>query len=408
MFKRFIDQFSSTELRACLALLAVLVAMTLVPPAAFRYHPREDTPLKKIFRTVQKRGLNRDAAAQQTAGYYEGLLDGAAGVAGVGGAGGRGWFDWQFWFGERGKPDIPETEVQQASPGYLRYALPPNLNVPDLDEKRRIVTNSHGMPDQEYAVSKPDEVWRIGLIGDSVTQGIGTTFGNSYEARLERRFNDAFAGRNGGSYEILNFAVRGYQITQFVDVGLNRVPAFDPDVYVVGLTVRSVYRSWADHLASLVRNRIDLKYDFLREIVRDAKVGPNMTEALINARLAPYRVRVMRWALQELQAQARRDGVPLVALLLPVADDAELQIEEFDAVKTALAELSIPTVDLLDTFVDLDDLDGVRVSSGNRHPNDEGHRMLFEALLRKLERDDRLLTAFTGAPHRTARSAVAQ
>ena len=395
MFERLFDP-AHRERQICVVMLAVLLALTLVPPAFFRYHPREDTALKKVFRTVQKRGLNRDAAAQQTAGYYEGLLDGAAGIAGVGGAGGRGWLDWEFWSGQRAARQNPERAQRQERPDYLRYALQPNLDVPDLDEKRRIVTNSHGMPDKEYTVAKPERAWRIGLIGDSVTQGIGTTFGNTYEARLERHLNETFTGGAHGLYEVLNFGVRGYQMTQFVDVGLHTVPRFDPDVYVVGLTVRSVYRSWADHLASLVRNRVDMKYQYLRQLVDEAEIAPNMTEALINARLAPYRLRVMKWALQELQAQARRDGVPLLVLLLPVADDTELQMEEFEGVRTVLAELSIPTLDLLDTFVELDDLDPVRVSSGDRHPNDDGHRMLFEALVRKLEGDEGLLAAFTG------------
>ena len=393
---------ASSEFWASTCILVVLLAMTLVPTSAYRFHPRDDTSAKKLFRTLQKKGLNKAAAAQQTAGYYEGLLDGAVGIAGVGGGGGRGWFDWRFWFAERATLQVAETAVKRDLPGYLRYDLPPNINVPDLDERRRIVTNSMGMADKEYPVESPVKTWRIGLIGDSVSQGIGTEFGNTFEARLEDHLNKEYAGRGYERYEILNFSVRGYQITHFVEVGLHRVPPFSPDAYVVALTVRSVYRSWADHLASLVRNRVDLKYDFLREIVRESGVGPNMTEALINARLAPYRIRVLHWALAELQAQARRDGVPLVVLLVPIADDTELQLEEFSGVKPVLADLSIPTIDLLETFAYLDDLAPVRVSDGNRHPNDNGHKMLFDAILSKLRQDERLMAAFTGAPPRAA------
>jgi hypothetical protein len=387
---------SRRDLRACLLLLFVLIVMTLVPPSSFRYHPREDTLMKKVFRTVQKRGLNRDAAAQQTAGYYEGLLDGAAGVASMGGAGGRGWLDWEFWFGERARRAVEVNPAREARTDFLRYGLPANIDVPDIDERRRIITNDFGMADRQYTLEKAPGARRVALIGDSVSQGIGTEFGNTYEARLERHLNEPASARGGGPIEVLNFSVRGYQLTQFVDVGLHRVPPFDPDVYVVGLTVRSVYRSWADHLASLVRNRVDLKYGFLRQIVQESKVGPNMSEDLINARLSPYRMRVIRWALQELKAQAEREGVPLVVLMIPVADDTEIQMEEFAGVREILDELHITVVDLLETFVDLDDLDPVRVSSGDRHPNDEGHRLLYEALLQKLDQDQRLMATVAG------------
>ena len=394
MFKQLLFDAAHRETRICIAMIGLLVALSLTPQAYFRYHPRHDTALKKVFRTVQKRGLNRDAIAQQTAGYYEGLLDGAAAVTRVGG---RGWFDWRFWFVERQMRAEFGNKLRREREGFLRYDLPPNANVPETDERRRLVTNSIGLADKEYAQTPPPGTWRIALIGDSVSRGMGAEFGTSYETRLEEYLNRRFAGQGHDRYEILNFAVQGYQLTHLVDVTLDRVPPFEPDAYVVALTDRSVFRVWANHIASVVRSRTDLKYDFLKQIVQEAGVTPNLTEALINARLGRYRVPVLHWALDQMQAHARRQGVPLVVLLVPTPDDAELQIEQFSDVKQMLAARSIPTIDLLETYVDLDNLDPVRVSVADRHPNEEGHRMLFDALVRKLEADASLMPAFTGA-----------
>jgi hypothetical protein len=164
----------------------------------------------------------------------------------------------------------------------------------------------------------------------------------------------------------------------------------------VALTDRSVFHVWANHIASVVRNRVDLKYEFLKQIVQEAGVTPNLTEALINARLGRYRVPVLQWALDEMRGHARRKGVPLVVVLVPTPDDAELQIEQFSDVKLMLAERSIQTIDLLETFVDLATLDPVRVSAADRHPNEAGQQMLFEALVRKLEADSSLMSVFAG------------
>jgi len=396
MFKRLFLDPAHRELQICLVMLGLLVAMTLVPQAFFRYQPREDTSIKKVFRTVQKRGLNRDAAAQQTAGYYEGLLDGAAGVAGTGSAGGKGWFNWQFWLVERQQIQDREAVIRRPRPDFLRYDLQPNVDV-TLKGQPRIVINSHGMADREYSVASPPDTWRIGLIGDSVSQGIAAGFGRNFESLLEDRLNERFGGKVHARYEILNFAVRGYQITHFVDVALHRAPEFSPNVYVVALTVRSVQRSWADHLASLVRNNVDLKYDFLKRAVEEARVSSNMSEELINARLARHRLPVVRWALTEMQAQARRDGVPLVVLLVPIADDTEQQMQEFAGIPAILDELHLPSVDLLDTFAYTDDLRPLRVSDGDRHPNAQGHKMLFDALYARIEGDPELRRTFTGA-----------
>jgi lysophospholipase L1-like esterase len=381
------------EAMATLVILAVLFGIASVSPSAYRYRPREDTTIKKVLRTLQKRGLNRDATAQRTAGYYEGLLDQAAEVTR---AGGRGWLDWRFWFVDRPRRVRLATQLKRDREDFLRFDLPPNANVPELDERRRLITNSLGMADNEYSQARPARTWRVALIGDSVTRGMGAEFGTSFEARLEEDLNERFAGQGYDRYEILNFGVQGYQLTHLVDVTLDRVPPFSPNLYVVALTDRSVFRVWADHLASVVRNRVDLKYDYLKQIVKEAKVTPNLSEGLINARLSPYRVPVLRWAVAAMQARAQKDGVPLVVLLVPAPDDPELQIEQFQDVKSVLDEMSIPTVDLLETFVDLDDLSPVRVSASDRHPNEAGHAMLFEALLRKIQADPRLMAAFTG------------
>ena len=382
------------EARMTLVILGVLFAGSLVSPSAYRYHPREDTALKKVFRTMQKRGLNRDAAASQTAGYYEGLLDEAATVTQVGG---RGWLDWRFWLFERTERAHREAEYTRFTNDFLRHELRPNIDRRDVGEGRRhLVTNSMGMADKEYPLTPSARTWRIALIGDSVSQGSGTNFGESYEARLEEHLNETFAGQDYDGYEVLNFSVQGYQLTQLVDVGVSRVPQFSPNLYILALTERSVFNSWADHIASVVLNRIDLKYDFLRKVAQDANITTNLSRPLINARLAPHRDDIVRWALGEVREQARRDGAPLVVFLVPTADDPEIQIEQFRFVRQLLAEMSIPTIDLLETFAYLEDIALVRVSAADKHPNAEGHRMLFETIRKTLELNPELHRMFTG------------
>ena len=392
MLKRLMDP-RHKELRATLVLVTLLVMVGSVSPAELRYHPQGDTLLRKMGRTLKKRGLNREASAKQTAGYYEGLLDHSAEVTRVGG---RGWLDWEFWFVERQRRATFGSQLKRERDDFIRYDLPPNVNVPDVDDRRRLVTNSFGMADREYSEARPDDTWRVALIGDSVTRGMGAAAGMNFETRLEDRLNEQFAGSGVRRYEILNLAVQGYQLTQMVDVTLDRAPHFSPSAYVVALTDRSVFRVWANHIASVVHNGIDLKYDFLKTIVREAGVTPNLSDALINARLAPYRMAVFRWALGEMKARAARDGAPLVVLLVPTPDDAEQQIEEFRVPKAVLAEMGIPTIDLLETYVDFEDLAPFRVSSADRHPNERGHELLFEALWGRIDADPSLRAAFTG------------
>ena len=383
---------TTSEALTTVAILVLLVAGSAVSPAAYRYHPRDDTPVKKAFRTLKKRGLNREASTRQVAGYYEGLLDEAATVTRFAG---RGLLDWRFWLFDRARRGESEREITRRRSDYLRQDYFPNLDVRDPLAGWRLVTNSMGLADKEYAQSPPEKTWRIALIGDSVSQGDGTDFGSNYESRLEADLNDRSSG-NPRAIEIVNFSVSGYQLTHFVDVALAKAPLWKPNAYVIALTERSVFTTWANHLASLVSNRIDVKYNFLRSVVDDAQLTPNLSPPLVNARLARYRVPIQRWALSQMREQASREGAPIVVLLVPSADDVEAQIEMFKETKDLLIELAIPTVDVLETFLELETLAGVRVSAADRHPNREGHRMLYEAIRTRIMQDPRVWHAFTG------------
>jgi hypothetical protein len=382
---------------ACIGILAVLLAVSAVPASMYRFRPEADTPAKKVFRTLQRRGLNREASAKQTAGYYEGLLDEATTITQVSG---RSWLDWRFWLFERAERSDRAARYRVIRPDFVRFSLKPNVNVADVDERRRTVTNSLGMMDREYSVAAQPGTYRIALIGDSLSQGVGAEFGASYESRLENYLNGTFAGRHHSRYEVLNFSVRGYQLTQLVDVALSRVPPFAPDLYAVALTERSVFTVWADHIAALVRNGVDLKYDYLRSVVERAQLTPNMSPPMVNATLAPYRMDIMRWAFTAMRDRARQDGTELVVLMVPSGDDPEVQIEQFEPARRLLDELGIHTIDLLGTFAVLDDLGQITVSDGDRHPNDEGHRMLFEALRGQFEKSEPVANLFTGQGRR--------
>jgi hypothetical protein len=184
--------------------------------------------------------------------------------------------------------------------------------------------------------------------------------------------------------EIVNFAVGGYRITQLVDVANERVPAFSPDVYLFTLTELSVFRDWGEHLATLVQNGIDLKYDYLRELVQKAGIRPSDPAGTIAAKLARFRIPTLRWVIQELKAAARRDDAELLILLLPNGTPPEMLDEQFLGVRELLDELDVRSLDILDTFADVDDRLQYQVSRRNSHPNEKGHRRLYERLMAEI------------------------
>ena len=106
----------------------------------------------------------------------------------------------------------------------LRYELIPG----SPDGENRI--NSDGMRDHEHPVAKPPGVFRIACLGDSITYGFGVPTRSSYPARLEDRLNSK-AGP-GVRFEVLNFGVTGYNITQSIENLRARGLKYRPDLVI--------------------------------------------------------------------------------------------------------------------------------------------------------------------------------
>ena len=89
--------------------------------------------------------------------------------------------------------------------------------------------NSDGMRDRERTLEKPPGTFRIACIGDSITYGHGVGRAVAYPAQLE-----AILNRPQGStaYEVLNFGVTGYDITQSVQNLRVRALPYEPDLVI--------------------------------------------------------------------------------------------------------------------------------------------------------------------------------
>jgi len=354
-------------------LTLVLVAAVVVPAA-----PLDSGTL--LDRVAQKFNATRhvDGSRQQaTGGYYEDLFEQSSRAVAVNGlisgAWETNWTTWEF-------THIRRTTTRQRG-DFLYFDLLPNLDVPELNG--RLVTNSFGMADKEYARARRPGIRRAAFIGDSMTRGLGSTPGHNYEARLEDTLNESLPVPGVNGYEFLNFGVEGYRLTQMVEVANVKVTEFSPDCYVIVLSDLGVARRWADHLWQLVSSGIDLKYAFLEQVVRDARLRPSDDPVTMEIKLAPYRMAVIRWALLTIKETASDSGADTLAVMVPQVIDPAGQAEAFQGIPELLAELDIPVIDALDAFVGIDDPVSYRTSPGDTHPSDLGHEVLAAKMLER-------------------------
>ena len=117
--------------------------------------------------------------------------------------------------------NVPDPEIGKTlRPGYE-----------GVQQGVEVRINSHGMRGPEIPLEKPEGTFRILVLGDSWTFGVGTSQEETYPSRLENILRERYPGRG---IDVLNAGVSGYE-TYNEAVWFRRIgKRFRPDLVVVG------------------------------------------------------------------------------------------------------------------------------------------------------------------------------
>jgi lysophospholipase L1-like esterase len=307
----------------------------------------------------------------------------------------RGYYE-QIFFSKESR-DQDQRHAKWSSIGHVydpfRVYRPP-ANVRNLGGW--MYTNSFGYVGPQWTLHKPSNTRRIALLGDSVTEGLRIKpylrFGNL----LENRLNASIPNGSSQRFEVLNFSVDGYVLSQILDVAVEDVPRFQPDTYVLALTELSVFRGWDTHLVDLIALNANLKYGILRQIAGQAHASPVDDDYMLHAKLAPFRMTALREILSQLKSAAEQHHAEFVVVLVPTLEDADLSHKRFEGIPELLQSLGITTVNLLDTFDRIPNLMPLRMYRWDVHPNPLGHAMIADNLYVKLRQQPKACVALAG------------
>jgi len=233
--------------------------------------------------------------------------------------------------------------------------------------------------------------FRIAVVGDSLTFGLGVFVGSTYPAILEAALSEHY------SAEVINLGVNGAQSEDVLSVVEYWLPELQPDLVVYGICLNDFLdsggggdqqdRAYAlpvpDSWMAFVRNRtltgrfldraynralitLGLRNDFYGQMLQDLD------------RLAPR----FTWDLLRINDTVVASGLPpVVAMVLdqrPVRDGPG-QLLATEAEEAAL--LSGMTVVPSMRYYDLHTGRNLSVSPWEGHPNTEAHRLFAEMLL---------------------------
>jgi hypothetical protein len=311
------------------------------------------------------------------AGCLAGLLLAEVGVRLTGAAPRVGFFQKeQFQISPNiliGWEPIPNTAAAQGQPG-ARFT----------PEER----NSLGFRDYEHAVGKAPGVYRILIIGDSITKGLGIPDPNmAFPMVIEREL-----GHRGLRSEVLNFGVEGYNTQQEVESLKDKGLRYKPDLVVLAYCPND--RDWPAHhlylelleeesgsgavaavrLSPLLRR--SALYLFVRYRVLDDWM---MKRRMDDGRIKELFDLVQKDTVEEyfgvLAGLSRQNGFKVLVAVFPYIDDLNdyKHLDQDIWVQGLSAKHGFAHYDLLDAFRKCAKLTGQTIAFDDVHPNNIGH-----------------------------------
>jgi hypothetical protein len=118
----------------------------------------------------------------------------------------------------------------------LGWTLRPGLSGWFTDEGTSFVqTNAAGQRDREHALDKPQDVYRIAVLGDAFSEGMQVALEQTYWALLPERLASCGFQR-GKRIEMLNFGVRSYGTAQAYLMLRTTAVRYRPDLVLLQFT----------------------------------------------------------------------------------------------------------------------------------------------------------------------------
>jgi lysophospholipase L1-like esterase len=266
--------------------------------------------------------------------------------------------------------------------------------------------NSLGFAEREFALEKPAGVYRIAILGDSL----------SISAPRAHRFGDVIAARlnerppRRATYEAVSFGETGADTNRELEILQQAVWRTDPDFVLLEWYVNDLengdhlerpqpYRlipgegalgGWlrARTVSSLLRGLLEQEFATLQERVGLTETYPEYMNRLFGDTASPH-WQAAAHELRQLIAECRAHRTPVAIALFPhlsagLSTGAYEFTDLHDQVLELCREESVTCVDLRATFAPYRDYLSLWVDRFDAHPNARAHQLAGERILAEL------------------------
>lgn len=302
-------------------------------------------------------------------------------------------------------------------PGLI-FEMVPNLKIRD----KYIETNSMGIRAKEYKIPKPQDTFRILVLGDSITYGLALDQEKVFSLLLEDKLNSA---KKDITYEVINASVPGYNTMQEYIAFINKYYIYEPDLVLVGFSSNDnspAYVQEEDSRGAIyvyLKHKLDESNNLFENITPYEMLSISMPNIFhlpvsLHRRMmlfsSIYRTITMKlydflstknpykypsqayfnivkaqieYAVKQLKIYCQDYGIDLIFLLFPELYDGYSYNDSLsDAKKKLFENNSITYIDLLPYYLTkVDSLSKIRLAPKDYcHQGDLGHQLTAEAL----------------------------
>jgi lysophospholipase L1-like esterase len=259
--------------------------------------------------------------------------------------------------------------------------------------------NSAGYRGRDLAIPKPAGVFRIALLGDSMTFGWGVREEETFAARIEEALAHARPERR---WEVANFAMIGANTSQAAEAYTVDVALYDPDLVLLGFFMNDVDPpvlasgggEQADEAPSPRMRGFSLSrlrtvaFVKTRGAALARRAGIPMRGSTVARYAEQFASRGAAWAACESAIHSLSDDVAarggrfgVVILPFIVSLDASYPLRNaHEQVAATCRDAGIPVLDLLPRFL-RESAAGLSVTPLDNHMNGAGNALAAEGIL---------------------------
>jgi len=286
---------------------------------------------------------------------------------------------------------------ERCKPGFAVMELVPGQRV---EAGVTYAANALGFRGRETTLDKPDDVWRIVVLGDSVAFGWGVEADERFTEVAEARLNEGRASQSekGPRIEILNLGVPGYETNHQGLVFTDKALPLDPDAVVFAFNWNDVQLEPDEvvtHVLGEFQNRMNAKGWIAKQLIALNK-RPFMSRWLPELRslfsyttiyaLKPGDEVTLREIYASMKVGIEKAGA-VYQTAHAVAKErgvglGVIDLYAFEPIEAELKRRGVPYGDM--SFDGFDSDMTVRNSPSDPHPNPRGHQMIAEQFVKQL------------------------